>query len=126
MLGSSKFLLNRVIKTVNAPNLLSEPFSVLQWNTLNPNLSVKEKFQMASDKALDWTPRKEMFITEIPKFNADFICLEEVAGEDVDFYKKLAPSDFEAIYQEKLNKLDGLLLMYNKKNSFTFMLLQGV
>jgi CCR4-NOT transcription complex subunit 6 len=53
--------------------------------------------------ALAWDYRKELILTEIVNYDADFICLQEVDTAQFEDYftKKLAESDYEGIFWPK-------------------------
>jgi mRNA deadenylase 3'-5' endonuclease subunit Ccr4 len=51
-------------------------FSITQWNTLAVSLCTSESFPKASQLALDWGRRQELYKKLIPQ--TDIICFEEV------------------------------------------------
>jgi mRNA deadenylase 3'-5' endonuclease subunit Ccr4 len=112
---SPTFLLDRKIVTVSPADAALKTVSILQWNVLNPNLCDHDHFTIADVENLDWNFRKSLFQKELPMFNADFVCLEEVHRADVSFYTScLDTNKYEVLYKERLSGLDGCLFFYDK------------
>ena len=61
--------------------------------------------------ALKWEYRKELILTEIMNYDADFLCLQEVdiAQYEDFFFQHLAQQDYEGVYwpRSKANTMEG-------------------
>lgn len=80
-----------------------EQFSVLCYNILCEKYATERLYGYTPSWALAWDYRKELILTEIVNYDADFICLQEVDTAQFEDYftKKLAESDYEGIFWPK-------------------------
>ncbi|KAG5639024.1 hypothetical protein H0H81_007637 [Sphagnurus paluster] len=81
----------------------AETFSVLSYNILCAKYATERLYGYTPAWALTWDYRKELILTEIMNYDADFLCLQEVdiaAYEDY-FVPHLKGQDYEGIHWPK-------------------------
>jgi CCR4-NOT transcription complex subunit 6 len=83
------------------PNV--EIFSVLCYNILCEKYATERLYGYTPSWALSWEYRKELILTEVMNYDADFLCLQEVdiAQYEDYFIKHLKGQDYEGIYWPK-------------------------
>lgn len=101
-------------KLKTTPADISRVFTVVQWNTLNSELSDLAAFPKVDEKHSSWIYREklmEKFLTTIP---ADFFCLEEVNPKTVESYTKVFDSINRKVkYYPKKSGFCGVLVAFN-------------
>ena len=89
-------------------------FSILQWNTLSSHLT--NTFPKANPEHLVTPYRQPLLAQELKAYSPDFVCLEEVNQDDVEFFKAVFDSTkYSSIYQIKHQGKDGLFFLYNQE-----------
>jgi CCR4-NOT transcription complex subunit 6 len=85
----------------NDPNV--EKFSVLCYNILCEKYATERLYGYTPSWALSWEYRKELILTEVMNYDADFLCLQEVdiAQYEDYFIKHLTGQDYEGVYWPK-------------------------
>jgi CCR4-NOT transcription complex subunit 6 len=82
------------------PNM--ETFSVLSYNILWEKAATERMYGYTPQWALAWDYRKELILTEVMNYNADFLCLQEVDITQYEDYFVPALSqegvDYEGVY----------------------------
>lgn len=83
------------------PNV--ETFSVLCYNILCEKYATERLYGYTPSWALSWDYRKELILTEVMNYDADFLCLQEVdiAQYEDYFIKHLKVQDYEGVYWPK-------------------------
>lgn len=83
------------------PNI--ETFSVLCYNILCDRCATERLYGYTPSWALSWEYRKELILTEVMNYDADFLCLQEVdiAQYEDYFIKHLKGQDYEGVYWPK-------------------------
>ena len=83
------------------PNV--ETFSVLCYNILCERLATERLYGYTPSWALQWEYRKELILTEMMNYDADFLCLQEVdiAQYEDYFTNHLKGQDYEGVYWPK-------------------------
>ncbi|KAI6002916.1 Endonuclease/exonuclease/phosphatase [Pisolithus albus] len=81
----------------------TETFSVLCYNILCEKYATEKLYGYTPSWALSWDYRKELILTEVMTYDADFLCLQEVdiAQYEDYFVKHLQGQDYEGIYYPK-------------------------
>lgn len=81
----------------------SETFSVLCYNILCEKYATERLYGYTPAWALSWEYRKELILTEVMNYDADFLCLQEVdiAQYEDYFIKHLEAQDYEGVYSPK-------------------------
>ncbi|KAI6157986.1 Endonuclease/exonuclease/phosphatase [Pisolithus tinctorius] len=81
----------------------TETFSVLCYNILCEKYATEKLYGYTPSWALSWDYRKELILTEVMNYDADFLCLQEVdiAQYEDYFVKHLQAQDYEGIYYPK-------------------------
>ncbi|KAG5641853.1 hypothetical protein DXG03_004112 [Asterophora parasitica] len=80
-----------------------EIFTVLSYNILCEKYATERLYGYTPAWALTWDYRKELILTEVMNYDADFVCLQEVditAYEDY-FLKHLKTQDYEGVHWPK-------------------------
>ena len=80
-----------------------ETFSVLAYNILCEKAATERMYGYTPSWALSWEYRKELILTEIMNYEADFLCLQEVdiAQYEDYFIQHLKGQDYEGVYWPK-------------------------
>jgi CCR4-NOT transcription complex subunit 6 len=80
-----------------------ETFSVLCYNILCEKYATERLYGYTPAWALSWEYRKELILTEVMNYDADFLCLQEVdiAQYEDYFIKHLTAQDYEGVYWPK-------------------------
>lgn len=80
-----------------------ETFSVLCYNILCERLATERLYGYTPSWALQWEYRKELILTEMMNYDADFLCLQEVdiAQYEDYFTHHLKGQDYEGVYWPK-------------------------
>jgi CCR4-NOT transcription complex subunit 6 len=83
------------------PNV--ETFSVLCYNILCEKYATERLYGYTPSWALSWEYRKELILTEVMNYDADFLCLQEVdiAQYEGYFIKHLKGQDYEGVHWPK-------------------------
>ncbi|KDQ55803.1 hypothetical protein JAAARDRAFT_195620 [Jaapia argillacea MUCL 33604] len=83
------------------PNV--ETFSVLCYNILCEKYATERMYGYTPSWALAWDYRKELILTEIMNYDADFLCLQEVdIGQYEDYFiPHLTDNGYEGVYWPK-------------------------
>jgi CCR4-NOT transcription complex subunit 6 len=83
------------------PNV--ETFSVLCYNILCEKYATERLYGYTPSWALSWEYRKELILTEVMNYDADFLCLQEVdiAQYEDYFIGHLKGQDYEGVYWPK-------------------------
>lgn len=81
----------------------AETFSVLCYNILCEKYATERLYGYTPSWALSWDYRKELILTEIMNYDADFLCLQEVDTEQYEDYftKHLAQQGYEGVHWPK-------------------------
>lgn len=81
----------------------TETFRVLSYNILCEKYATERLYGYTPAWALSWDYRKELILTEIMNYDADFLCLQEVdiAQYEDYFMQHLSGQDYEGIYWPK-------------------------
>ncbi|KAF9236334.1 Endonuclease/exonuclease/phosphatase [Melanogaster broomeanus] len=81
----------------------TETFSVLCYNILCEKYATERLYGYTPSWALSWDYRKELILTEVMNYDADFLCLQEVdtARYEEYFVKHLQGQDYEGVYYPK-------------------------
>ncbi|KAL0956648.1 hypothetical protein HGRIS_002780 [Hohenbuehelia grisea] len=81
----------------------TETFSVLCYNILCQRCATERLYGYTPAWALAWDYRRELILTEITNYDADFLCLQEVeiAQYEDYFLKHLEERDYEGVYWPK-------------------------
>jgi CCR4-NOT transcription complex subunit 6 len=108
----------------------TETFSVLCYNILCEKYATERMYGYTPSWALSWDYRKELILTEVMNYDADFLCLQEVdtARYEDFFVKHLQGQDYEGVYYPKSRyktmsdadrrQVDGCAIFY-KANKYT-------
>ncbi|KAF8658242.1 hypothetical protein AX16_002019 [Volvariella volvacea WC 439] len=80
-----------------------ETFSVLCYNILCEKYATEKLYGYTPSWALSWDYRKELILSEVMNYDADFLCLQEVdiAQYEDYFVKHLANQDYDGVYWPK-------------------------
>ena len=80
-----------------------ENFSVLCYNILCERCATERLYGYTPSWALNWNYRKDLILTEIMNYDADFLCLQEVdvAQYEDYFLSHLAAHDYEGVFWPK-------------------------
>ncbi|KAF5348718.1 hypothetical protein D9758_006752 [Tetrapyrgos nigripes] len=112
------------------PDLSAETISVLCYNILCERYATERLYGYTPQWALSWEYRKELILSDLQGYGADFLCLQEVdvAQYEDYFTKNLAESGYTGVYWPKgraknLNEtdrrqVDGCATFY-KSDKFT-------
>lgn len=104
----------------------AEKFSVLCYNILCEKYATERLYGYTPSWALSWEYRRELILTEVMNYDADFICLQEVdiAQYEDYFMKHLVGQDYEGVYSPKgryktmnatdQRQVDGCATFYKK------------
>jgi CCR4-NOT transcription complex subunit 6 len=104
----------------------AEKFSVLCYNILCEKYATERLYGYTPSWALSWDYRKELILTEVMNYDADFLCLQEVdiAQYEDYFMKHLVGQDYEGVYWPKgryktvsvadQRQVDGCATFYKK------------
>ena len=65
------------------PELKSNEFNLISFNTLGPLHGESSKHAYAPQKITRWTRRRDKIVTEIRQTSPDFLCLQEVSQVSV-------------------------------------------
>ncbi|KAH7889076.1 Endonuclease/exonuclease/phosphatase [Phlebopus sp. FC_14] len=86
-----------------ANDLHTETFSALCYNILCEKYATERLYGYTPSWALSWDYRKELILTELMNYDADFLCLQEVdiAQYEDYFVKHLQGQDYEGVYYPK-------------------------
>jgi CCR4-NOT transcription complex subunit 6 len=78
----------------------NESFSVLCYNVLCEAAGTSRMYPYTPSWALTWDYRKELILTEIMNYDADFLCLQEVdiAQYEEYFMQHLSNQGYEGVY----------------------------
>ncbi|KAH0828142.1 Endonuclease/exonuclease/phosphatase [Lanmaoa asiatica] len=81
----------------------TEIFSVLCYNILCEKYATERLYGYTPSWALSWDYRKELILTEVMNYDADFLCLQEVDTTQYEeyFIKHLQGQDYEGVYYPK-------------------------
>lgn len=81
----------------------AETFKVLCYNILCEKCATERLYGYTPSWALSWEYRKELILTEVMNYDADFLCLQEVdIGQYEDYFiKHLSEQDYEGVYWPK-------------------------
>ena len=105
----------------------TENFSVLSYNILCEKYATERLYGYTPSWALAWSYRKELILTEVTNYNADFLCLQEVdiAQFEDYFTKNLDEEGYDGVYWPKSRyktmsdadrrQVDGCAIFYNRK-----------
>ena len=105
----------------------TETFSVLSYNILCEKYATERLYGYTPSWALAWSYRKELILTEVTNYNADFLCLQEVdiAQFEDYFTKNLGEEGYDGVYWPKSRyktmsdadrrQVDGCAIFYNRK-----------
>ena len=105
----------------------TENFSVLSYNILCEKYATERLYGYTPSWALAWSYRKELILTEVTNYNADFLCLQEVdiAQFEDYFTKNLGEEGYNGVYWPKSRyktmsdadrrQVDGCAIFYNRK-----------
>lgn len=82
---------------------LSEVFTLLSYNILCERSATTHIYGYTPSWALAWDYRKDLILTEIMNYDADFLCLQEVeVGQYEDYFiRNLSPHDYEGVHWPK-------------------------
>ncbi|KII92626.1 hypothetical protein PLICRDRAFT_102997 [Plicaturopsis crispa FD-325 SS-3] len=80
-----------------------ETFTVLCYNILCERCATERLYGYTPSWALSWDYRKELILTEVMNYDADFLCLQEVdiAQYEDYFVKHLGSQDYEGVFSPK-------------------------
>ncbi|KAF9227045.1 hypothetical protein BS17DRAFT_694866 [Gyrodon lividus] len=81
----------------------TEIFSVICYNILCEKYATERLYGYTPSWALSWDYRKELILTEVMNYDADFVCLQEVDTAQYEdyFVKHLQGQDYEGVYYPK-------------------------
>ncbi|RDB16704.1 Glucose-repressible alcohol dehydrogenase transcriptional effector [Hypsizygus marmoreus] len=81
----------------------AETFSVLCYNILGEKYATERLYGYTPAWALSWDYRKELILTEVMNYDADFLCLQEVdIGNYEDYFlHHLKGQDYAGVYWPK-------------------------
>ncbi|KAI9571806.1 Endonuclease/exonuclease/phosphatase [Boletus coccyginus] len=81
----------------------TEVFSVLCYNILCEKYATERLYGYTPSWALSWDYRKELILTEVMNYDADFLCLQEVDTTQYEeyFIKHLQGQEYEGVYYPK-------------------------
>ncbi|KAF8588647.1 hypothetical protein K439DRAFT_1334624 [Ramaria rubella] len=81
----------------------TEAFSLLCYNILCEKAATSRMYGYTPSWALSWEYRKELILTEVMNYDADFLCLQEVdvAQYEDYFIPHLSAQDYEGVYWPK-------------------------
>jgi len=98
-----KSLLSPQEREVLAADPSTETFSVLCYNILCEKYATERLYGYTPSWALSWDYRKELILTEIMNYDADFLCLQEVdiAQYEDYFVKHLQGQEYEGVFWPK-------------------------
>ncbi|KAF8893561.1 Endonuclease/exonuclease/phosphatase [Infundibulicybe gibba] len=98
-----KDLMNELERDTLASDPSVETFSVLCYNILCEKYATERLYGYTPAWALSWEYRKELILTEVMNYDADFLCLQEVdiAQYEGYFIKHLSAQDYEGVYWPK-------------------------
>lgn len=98
------------------PTDSSRVFSVLQWNTLNSELSDRLTFPKIDEKFSCWPYRQELIKKYLLTIPADFYCLEEINTKTLESYTKVFESiNLKVKFFVKSHELEGTLIAFNEE-----------
>jgi CCR4-NOT transcription complex subunit 6 len=110
----------------------TETFSILSYNILCEKYATERLYGYTPSWALAWSYRKELILTEITNYNADFLCLQEVdiAQFEDYFTKNLDEEGYDGVFWPKSRyktmsdadrrQVDGCAIFYNRKKYVYF------
>lgn len=80
-----------------------ETFSVLCYNILCEKAATERMYGYTPSWALSWEYRKELILTEVMNYDADFLCLQEVDIQQYEdyFIEHLKGQDYEGVFWPK-------------------------
>lgn len=86
-----------------AASFTCQSFTIVTYNVLAQEYATPEKHRLCPPWALQWEHRGEKLLTEIVKYDADIICLQEVQRNHYSefFHPELARHGYAGEYQEK-------------------------
>ncbi|GJJ06248.1 hypothetical protein Clacol_000439 [Clathrus columnatus] len=108
---------------------LSESFTLLSYNILCERSATSHMYGYTPSWALAWDYRKELILTEIMNYDADFLCLQEVeVGQFEDYFlRNLSAHDYEGVHwpksrartmgENERRRVDGCAIFY-KANKY--------
>ncbi|KAG8906707.1 Glucose-repressible alcohol dehydrogenase transcriptional effector [Tulasnella sp. 403] len=81
----------------------SETFTLLCYNILCERYATSMMYGYTPSWALAWDYRKELILTEIINYEADFLCLQEVDAAQYEeyFMRHLEPQGYDGIFSPK-------------------------
>lgn len=81
----------------------TETFTVLCYNILCEKYATERMYGYTPSWALSWEYRKELILTEVMNYEADFLCLQEVSVKQYQeyFLKHLAERNYSAVHFPK-------------------------
>ena len=96
-------LLSPADRDVLANDANAEVFSVLCYNILCERCATERLYGYTPSWALSWDYRKNLILTEVMGYDADFLCLQEVdIGQYEDYFvKHLSTQGYEGVYWPK-------------------------
>jgi CCR4-NOT transcription complex subunit 6 len=121
-----KSLISPAEREALAADPTAEKFSILCYNILCEKYATERLYGYTPSWALSWDYRKELILTEVMNFDADFLCLQEVdiAQYEDYFVKNLGGQDYEGVYWPKSRyktmsaadqrQVDGCATFYKK------------
>ncbi|KIJ60025.1 hypothetical protein HYDPIDRAFT_177587 [Hydnomerulius pinastri MD-312] len=82
---------------------LAETISVLCYNILCEKYATERLYGYTPSWALSWDYRKQLILTEVMNYDADFLCMQEVDITQYEdyFVKHLQEQDYEGVYYPK-------------------------
>lgn len=98
-----KYLVTKAERQAQEEDPTVETFSVLSYNILCERAATEQLYGYTPSWALTWDYRKELILTEVMNYDADFLCLQEVdiAQYEEYFMKQLTEHDYEGVYWPK-------------------------
>ncbi|KAG9050742.1 Glucose-repressible alcohol dehydrogenase transcriptional effector [Tulasnella sp. UAMH 9824] len=81
----------------------SETFTLLCYNILCERYATSTMYGYTPSWALAWDYRKELILTEVANYEADFLCLQEVDAAQYEeyFMRLLEPQGYDGIFSPK-------------------------
>ncbi|PFH53696.1 hypothetical protein AMATHDRAFT_45168 [Amanita thiersii Skay4041] len=98
-----KYLLSSADRDAIANDPSTECFSVLSYNILCEKYATERLYGYTPSWALTWDYRKNLILSEVMGYDADFLCLQEVdiAQYEDYFVKHLTAQGYEGVYWPK-------------------------
>ncbi|KAF8520339.1 Endonuclease/exonuclease/phosphatase [Hysterangium stoloniferum] len=98
-----RFLQTEAERKAQDADPTTEAFTLLSYNILCERAATSHLYGYTPSWALSWDYRKELILTEVMNYDADFLCLQEVdvAQYEDYFLQHLAAQDYEGVYWPK-------------------------